>query len=244
MTQLLERLNEVVEKSNLFDPDHAGPEEELESLRRHLESLGSSSSSSGPSAVETQFASHTGGSGSSPVGKGRPGCSCLSLLVARRLLLWGQAELLPCLRSLPCPVSPSPHLPPFPPSLAAPGFSLDAIAKDKTELHRFLMQNLSLSNETVGLLTGSSINLREVSGGGAEAERGGGVCQLQAQTWRDNQAAGLGGRGGKGVAGGQRLRVLSVGLPARLWHVSRVCRWLWPSGHTTSPGGEALCCWS
>ncbi|XP_039200906.1 ATP-binding cassette sub-family A member 2 isoform X2 [Crotalus tigris] len=100
VTQLLERLNEVVEKSNLFHPDHAGPEEELESLRRHLESLGSSS---GPSAVETQFTSHI-----------------------------------------------------------APGFSLDAIAKDKTELHRFLMQNLSLSNEMVGLLTGSSINLREV----------------------------------------------------------------------------------
>uniref|UniRef100_A0A8C6Y8P9 ATP-binding cassette sub-family A member 2 n=1 Tax=Naja naja TaxID=35670 RepID=A0A8C6Y8P9_NAJNA len=93
VTQLLEQLKEVVQKSNLFDPDHTGPEEELESLRRHLESLGSST---------------------------RP----------------------------------------------TPGFSLDSIAKDKVELHRFLMQNLSLSNESVGLLTGSSINLREVSRGG------------------------------------------------------------------------------
>uniref|UniRef100_A0A8C6Y5X6 ATP-binding cassette sub-family A member 2 n=1 Tax=Naja naja TaxID=35670 RepID=A0A8C6Y5X6_NAJNA len=75
VTQLLEQLKEVVQKSNLFDPDHTGPEEELESLRRHLESLGSST---------------------------RP----------------------------------------------TPGFSLDSIAKDKVELHRFLMQNLSLSNES------------------------------------------------------------------------------------------------
>uniref|UniRef100_A0A8C5RJB7 ATP-binding cassette sub-family A member 2 n=1 Tax=Laticauda laticaudata TaxID=8630 RepID=A0A8C5RJB7_LATLA len=91
VTQLLERLNEVVEKSNLFDPDHAGPEEKLESLRRHLESLGSSTR---PSTVETHFTTHTG-----------------------------------------------------------PGFSLDSISKDKMELHRFLMQNLSLSQESVELLT-------------------------------------------------------------------------------------------
>ncbi|XP_063172407.1 LOW QUALITY PROTEIN: ATP-binding cassette sub-family A member 2 [Candoia aspera] len=99
VTQLLERLNEVVEKSNLFDPGRAGPEEELESLRHHLEFLGGS----GPSAVEVPFAAE-----------------------------------------------------------AAPGFSLDSIAKDTWELHRFLMQNLSLSNETVALLTGSSINPEEV----------------------------------------------------------------------------------
>lgn len=83
VTQLLERLNEVVEKSNLFDPDHAGPEEELESLRRHLESLGSNT---GPSAVETPFTTHAGGLGSSPVGKGQ---------ARMQLLVWGQAELLP-----------------------------------------------------------------------------------------------------------------------------------------------------
>uniref|UniRef100_A0A8D2KS45 ATP-binding cassette sub-family A member 2 n=1 Tax=Varanus komodoensis TaxID=61221 RepID=A0A8D2KS45_VARKO len=90
VTQLLERLNEVVEKSNLFDPDHAGLEEQLESLRRPLESLSSS-----------------------------------------------------------------------PPS--APAFTLDSAAKDKSEFHRFLRQNLSLSNETVDLLTGSKVNLKEVS---------------------------------------------------------------------------------
>ncbi|XP_075762141.1 ATP-binding cassette sub-family A member 2 [Pelodiscus sinensis] len=51
VTQLLERLNEVVEESNLFDPEHAGLEEELESLRRQLEALGSSE----PSSMETHF---------------------------------------------------------------------------------------------------------------------------------------------------------------------------------------------
>nr|XP_056716199.1 ATP-binding cassette sub-family A member 2 [Euleptes europaea] len=99
VTQLLERLNEVVEESNLFDPDHAGLEEELESLRHHLESL----SSNEPSAMETHFSNQ-----------------------------------------------------------AAPGFTLDSVAKDKLEFHRFLTRNLSLSNETAELLTGSSINLQEV----------------------------------------------------------------------------------
>ncbi|CAM4645740.1 unnamed protein product [Lepidochelys olivacea] len=51
VTQLLERLNEVVEESNLFDPQHPGLEEELESLRRQLESL----SKSEPSSMETHF---------------------------------------------------------------------------------------------------------------------------------------------------------------------------------------------
>uniref|UniRef100_A0A8C4WL01 ATP-binding cassette sub-family A member 2 n=1 Tax=Gopherus evgoodei TaxID=1825980 RepID=A0A8C4WL01_9SAUR len=51
VTQLLERLNEVVEESNLFDPNHPGLEEELESLRRQLESL----SNSEPSSMETHF---------------------------------------------------------------------------------------------------------------------------------------------------------------------------------------------
>lgn len=41
VTQLLERINEVVEESNLFDPDRPGLDDELHSLRRHLESLGS-----------------------------------------------------------------------------------------------------------------------------------------------------------------------------------------------------------
>uniref|UniRef100_A0A7M4EW38 ATP-binding cassette sub-family A member 2 n=1 Tax=Crocodylus porosus TaxID=8502 RepID=A0A7M4EW38_CROPO len=53
VTQLLERLNEVVEESNLFDPDHPGLEEELESLHHRLESL----SSSEPSSMETHFSS-------------------------------------------------------------------------------------------------------------------------------------------------------------------------------------------
>uniref|UniRef100_G1MR12 ABC transporter domain-containing protein n=1 Tax=Meleagris gallopavo TaxID=9103 RepID=G1MR12_MELGA len=39
VTQLLEHLSEVVEQSNLFDPEHPGLEEELESLRRRLEAL-------------------------------------------------------------------------------------------------------------------------------------------------------------------------------------------------------------
>lgn len=56
VTQLLERLNEVVEESNLFDPDHPGLEEELESLHRRLESL----SSSEPSSMETHFSSQAG----------------------------------------------------------------------------------------------------------------------------------------------------------------------------------------
>ncbi|XP_044162592.1 ATP-binding cassette sub-family A member 2 isoform X1 [Bufo gargarizans] len=41
VTQLLDRLTEVVESSNLFDTDRPGLEEELESLKNHLESLGS-----------------------------------------------------------------------------------------------------------------------------------------------------------------------------------------------------------
>lgn len=46
----------MVEESNLFDPDHPGLEEELESLRRHLESLGSNE----PSAMETHFSNQAG----------------------------------------------------------------------------------------------------------------------------------------------------------------------------------------
>ncbi|XP_015135098.2 ATP-binding cassette sub-family A member 2 isoform X5 [Gallus gallus] len=56
VTQLLEHLSEVVEQSNLFDPEHPGLEEELESLRRRLEAL----SSSEPSSMETHFSSRAG----------------------------------------------------------------------------------------------------------------------------------------------------------------------------------------
>lgn len=56
VTQLLEHLSEVVEQSSLFDPQHPGLEEELESLRRRLEAL----SSSEPSSMETQFSNRAG----------------------------------------------------------------------------------------------------------------------------------------------------------------------------------------
>uniref|UniRef100_A0A8D2QTB3 ATP binding cassette subfamily A member 2 n=1 Tax=Zosterops lateralis melanops TaxID=1220523 RepID=A0A8D2QTB3_ZOSLA len=51
VTQILEHLSEAVEQSSLFDPQHPGLEEELESLRRHLEAL----SSPEPSSMETHF---------------------------------------------------------------------------------------------------------------------------------------------------------------------------------------------
>lgn len=56
MTQLLEHLSEAVEQSSLFDPQHPGLEEELESLRRRLEAL----SSSEPSSMETHFSNPAG----------------------------------------------------------------------------------------------------------------------------------------------------------------------------------------
>ncbi|NXX10994.1 ABCA2 protein, partial [Podargus strigoides] len=56
VTQLLEHLSEAVEQSSLFDPQHPGLEEELESLRRRLEAL----SSSEPSNMETHFSSRAG----------------------------------------------------------------------------------------------------------------------------------------------------------------------------------------
>ncbi|NWS66211.1 ABCA2 protein, partial [Crotophaga sulcirostris] len=99
VTQLLEHLTEVVEQSSLFDPQHPGLEEELESLRRRLEAL----STSEPSPMETHFSNQAGS-----------------------------------------------------------GFTLAWAAKDRGELHRFLMQNLSLPNSTAELLLDSSINLREV----------------------------------------------------------------------------------
>lgn len=63
VTQLLEHLSEAVEQSSLFDPQHPGLEEELESLRRRLEAL----SSSEPSSMETHF--------SNPAGRLCPACS-------------------------------------------------------------------------------------------------------------------------------------------------------------------------
>ncbi|XP_041049177.1 ATP-binding cassette sub-family A member 2 isoform X10 [Carcharodon carcharias] len=96
VTQLLERINEVVEESNLFDPDRRGLEEELESLRRHLESMNND-----PSSVENHFNS-------------------------------------------------------------SKGFTLGSVVKDRDELQNFLTHNLSMSNETAGLLLGSSVNLKEV----------------------------------------------------------------------------------
>ncbi|XP_031807821.1 ATP-binding cassette sub-family A member 2 isoform X3 [Sarcophilus harrisii] len=54
VTQLLEQLNRVVEESNLFDPARPSLEEELESVRSHLESL-----SSGPGTLESHFDSQT-----------------------------------------------------------------------------------------------------------------------------------------------------------------------------------------
>ncbi|XP_076211852.1 ATP-binding cassette sub-family A member 2 isoform X1 [Aptenodytes patagonicus] len=56
VTQLLEHLSEAVEQSSLFDPQHPGLEEELESLRRHMEAL----SSSEPSSMETHFSNRAG----------------------------------------------------------------------------------------------------------------------------------------------------------------------------------------
>lgn len=56
VTQLLEHLSEAVEQSSLFDPQHPGLEEELESLRRRLEAL----SSSEPSSMETHFSNSAG----------------------------------------------------------------------------------------------------------------------------------------------------------------------------------------
>uniref|UniRef100_A0A8C3NK97 ATP-binding cassette sub-family A member 2 n=1 Tax=Geospiza parvula TaxID=87175 RepID=A0A8C3NK97_GEOPR len=58
VTQILEHLSEAVEQSSLFDPQHPGLEEELESLRRHLEAL----SSPEPSSMETHFSSQAGSS--------------------------------------------------------------------------------------------------------------------------------------------------------------------------------------
>ncbi|KAM9218175.1 ATP-binding cassette sub-family A member 2 isoform 1-T1 [Leptosomus discolor] len=56
VTQLLEHLSEAVEQSSLFDPQHPGLEEELESLRRRLEAL----SSNEPSSMETHFSNQAG----------------------------------------------------------------------------------------------------------------------------------------------------------------------------------------
>ncbi|XP_056394152.1 ATP-binding cassette sub-family A member 2 isoform X4 [Hyla sarda] len=96
VTQLLDRLTEVVENSNLFDTNRPGLEEELESLKNHLESL-----SSDHSSLENHFQRQQ-------------------------------------------------------------GFTLDSVVKNKTDFREFLQSNLSLPNNVVDLLSGSSINLQEV----------------------------------------------------------------------------------
>ncbi|NWU50423.1 ABCA2 protein, partial [Dromas ardeola] len=127
VTQLLEHLSEAVEQSSLFDPQHPGLEEELESLRRRLGAL----SSSEPSSMETHFSNQAGS-----------------------------------------------------------GFTLAWAAKDQGELHRFLMQNLSLPNSTAELLLGSSVDLREVDmwDGFGPSEK---MTQLEVRS-----SAVLGGHGG------------------------------------------------
>lgn len=55
VTQLLERLNRVVEEGNLFDPVRPSLGSELEALRQHLEAL-----SSGPGTWESHSARPAG----------------------------------------------------------------------------------------------------------------------------------------------------------------------------------------
>lgn len=55
VTQLLERLNRVVEEGNLFDPVRPSLGSDLEALRQHLEAL-----SSGPSTWESHSARPAG----------------------------------------------------------------------------------------------------------------------------------------------------------------------------------------
>ncbi|MBN3299367.1 ABCA2 protein, partial [Amia calva] len=96
VTQLLERISEVVEQNHLFDPDRPGLEEELESLRHRLETL-----SAAPSGLETGFNTSR-------------------------------------------------------------GFTVGSVLRDQAGFQQFLQRNLSLSNDTAGLLLSSPINLREV----------------------------------------------------------------------------------
>ncbi|XP_052037787.1 ATP-binding cassette sub-family A member 2 isoform X2 [Apodemus sylvaticus] len=99
VTQLLERLNRVVEEGNLFDPVRPSLGSELEALRQRLEAL-----SSGPGTWESHSA--------------RPAVS---------------------------------------------SFSLDSVARDRRELWRFLMQNLSLPNSTAQALLAARVDPSEVS---------------------------------------------------------------------------------
>lgn len=160
VTQLLEHLSEVVEQSSLFDPQHPGLEEELESLRRRLEAL----SSSEPSSVETHF--------SNPAGRS---CPAYPPLPARAGVEGQCPATLPggsvpgrpssdasARGAVPCPQYWWAALTPWPCSLPGSGFTLAWAAKDQGELHRFLTQNLSLPNSTAELLLGSSVDLREV----------------------------------------------------------------------------------
>uniref|UniRef100_A0A8C9SWW6 ATP-binding cassette sub-family A member 2 n=1 Tax=Scleropages formosus TaxID=113540 RepID=A0A8C9SWW6_SCLFO len=95
VTQLLERIGEVVEQNHLFTADRPGLGEELESLQRHLESLSTS-----------------------------PG--------------------------------------PLDPRFNASRFTLGSVLRNQSTFQQFLLRNLSLSNDTAGLLLSSPVNLKEV----------------------------------------------------------------------------------
>nr|XP_023696475.1 ATP-binding cassette sub-family A member 2 isoform X2 [Paramormyrops kingsleyae] len=96
VTQLLERISEVVEQNHLFAADRPGLGEELESLQHHLEGL-----STEPGPLETHFnSSH--------------------------------------------------------------GFTLGSVLRNQSAFQQFLVGNLSLPNDTAGLLLTSHVNLKEV----------------------------------------------------------------------------------
>uniref|UniRef100_A0A3B3QVD2 ATP-binding cassette sub-family A member 2 n=1 Tax=Paramormyrops kingsleyae TaxID=1676925 RepID=A0A3B3QVD2_9TELE len=94
VTQLLERISEVVEQNHLFAADRPGLGEELESLQHHLEGL-----STEPGPLETHFNR----------------------------------------------------------------FTLGSVLRNQSAFQQFLVGNLSLPNDTAGLLLTSHVNLKEVS---------------------------------------------------------------------------------
>ena len=173
VTQLLEHLSEVVEQSSLFDPQHPGLEEELESLRRRLEAL----SSSEPSSMETHFSNRAGrlcpacppaacaGRDGDPRPPGTQRCDVMwqcPATVLHRCVLGRASCDMSSRGTVPCPRCWWAALTPLPCSLPGSGFTLAWVAKDRGELHRFLTQNLSLPNSTAELLLGSSVDLQEV----------------------------------------------------------------------------------
>lgn len=175
VTQLLEHLSEAVEQSSLFDPQHPGLEEELESLRRRLEAL----SSSEPSSMETHFSNRAGrvcpawptaacagrDEDAHPPGTQRCDGMWQCPAIVPHHCMPGRASCDMSLHgAVPCPRHWQAALTPLPCSLPGSGFTLAWAAKDRGELHRFLTQNLSLPNNTAELLLGSSVDLREVGG--------------------------------------------------------------------------------